>query len=233
MKVGNFVSDVSNSVKALTKDDRISGRYIHSLAKDYTSYILAMRPLRDAMRDSTIFTEIPCVEMQRVRSDKCDIAEFRKCDKIMRSKCKLPSVYNSSMGAVIISVTNITGETEFEQLRTPSDYKQQQRRKFAKTSKYYYISNGYLYVLGSESERITVTGLFQDEREALTFSSCSDQTNQECLSAYDYELIVPDKYISTIKDQVIEHIVKTYRSIPEDENSNLDSNQKTNQQNYG
>tara|TARA_S200002703_G_scaffold118906_1_gene104626 strand:- start:395 stop:796 length:402 start_codon:yes stop_codon:yes gene_type:complete len=131
------------------------------------------------------------------------------------------------MGAVIISVTNITGETEFEPLRTPSDFKQQQKRKFAKTSKYYYISNGYLYILGSESERITVTGLFQDERQALAFSTCAETADNKCLSAYDFELVVPDKYISTIKDQVVEHIVKTYRSIPEDENPNLDSNQKT------
>lgn len=227
MKVGEFVSDVKESVRALTKDDRVSGRYIHSLAKDYTSYILSARPLRDAMRDVTIFREVPCVEMERIRSDKCDIAEFRKCDKVMRSKCKLPEIYNSKMGVVVISVLNITGETEYEALRNPADYKEQLKRKFVTASKYYYISNGYLYLLGSESEIVTITALFQDEREAINFSKCSEETDDACKSAYEFELIIPDKYRSSIKDQVVQHIVGSHKSIPEDENPNLDSNQKT------
>ena len=32
--------------------------------------------------------------------------------------------------------------------------------------------------------------------------------------------------MSTVKDQVIQHITKTYKAIPADENSDLDSNQK-------
>ena len=78
MTIYQFISDVSNSIQAINKDDRVSDRYIYSLAKDYTSYILSQRPLRDVFRDSSIFTEVTCVEMERIRADKCEIAEFRK-----------------------------------------------------------------------------------------------------------------------------------------------------------
>ena len=130
MTIYQFISDVSNSIQAINKDDRVSDRYIYSLAKDYTSYILSQRPLRDVFRDSSIFTEVTCVEMHRIRADKCEIAEFRKCDKIMKTTCKLPDIFNSSIGPIIISVSNITGETEYQRLRTLADFKTQQKRKF-------------------------------------------------------------------------------------------------------
>jgi hypothetical protein len=225
MTVGQFISDVKNSVQAIRKDDRISNKYIHSLARDYTSFILSQRQLRDVFRDSTIFTEVTCVEMNRVRADKCDIAEFRKCDMVMKSECKLPNIFNSSIGPIIIAVSNITGETQYQQLRTAADYKNQQKRKFQTATNYYYLANGFLYVVGSTPERISITALFEDQLEAEQFSACSGVDS--CESALDYKIIIPNKYISTVKDQVVQHLIKTRKNIPADENSDLDSNQKT------
>lgn len=226
MTVGEFVSDVKNSVRALTKDDRISKRYIHSLSKDYTSYLLSQRNLSDILRDTSIFTEVTCVEMVRVKSDVCDIAEFRKCDKVMKSHCKLPELYNSTIGPLIISVTNITGEVEYQPLRTPADYSNSKKRKFQTASKYFYISNGYLYLLGSTSERVTVNALFSDSLQAKRFSACDDSIGV-CDSALDQKIVIPNKYISTVKDQVLQHLLKSFKVIPVDELPNLDTNQKT------
>lgn len=225
MTVGEFISDVKNSVKALTKDDRLSNKYIHSLAKDYTSYLLSQRSLRDVFRDSTIFTEVTCVGMERIRADKCDIAEFRKCDKLMKSTCEMPSIFNSSIGPIVIAVYNITGDIEYQALRTPADYKKQQKRKFQNATNYYYLANNHLYVVGSTPERVSIIALFEDEFEAQTFSECSNVT--ECESALDYKIIIPNKYVSTVKDQVVQHIGTTNRAIMEDERPDLDSNQKT------
>ena len=227
MTVGDFIADVKNSIRATSKDDRVSGKYIHSLGKDYTSYLLSRRSMTDIYRDSSIFTEVTCIEMSRVKSDKCDIAEFRKCDKVMKSVKKLPELFNSNDGPVIISVSNITGETDYQKLRKPSDFKNQLKRRFQTATHYYYISNGYIYVLGSTPERITIIGLFSDEMEAKKFSEC-DQISS-CASVLDSKIIIPNKFISTVKDQVVQHIVSTNRSIPQDELPDLDSNQKTKQ----
>lgn len=225
MTVGEFISDVLNAGKGLNKDDRISSRYIHSMAKDYTSYLLSQRPLKDVFRDSTIFTEVNCIAMDRVRSDKCEIAEFRKCDKIMKSNCKLPNIFNSSIGPIVISVTNITGETEYQRLRSVADYKKQQLRKFQNATHYYYIANGYLYIVGSTPEIISINALFEDKKQAEQFSECGE-TSDPCSSVLDYDIVIPNKYVSTVKDQVIAHIASIYKALPEDENSDLDSNQK-------
>lgn len=229
MTVGEFISDVKNSVRALTKDDRISGRYIHSLSKDYTSYLIANRPLSDVLRDTSIFTEITCVQMDRVRADICDIAEFRKCNKVMKSHCKLPELYNSSIGPLVTSVTNMTGEVTYQQLRSPADYTNAQKRKFQNTTHYYYILNRDLYVVGSTPERVSIGGLFVDELQALKFSECRDDIG-ECDSVLDYKIIIPNKYLSTVKEQVTQHILNTRKRIPADELPNLDSNAKTNLQ---
>lgn len=229
--VGEFISDVKNTVKANTKDDRISSRYIHRLAKDYTSYLLSQRNLSDIMRDFSIFTEITCVEMVQVRADICDIAEFRKCDLVMKSKCKLPELFNSLIGPMVISVTNMTGEVEYEHLRSPSDLTNARKRKFNTTTKYWYILNRDLYIVGATPARVSIVGLFADELEAIQASSCNSKEElDECESAYDYKMVIPNKFISTVKDQVIQRIL-TRKQIPGDELPNLDSNIKTNAQN--
>jgi len=225
MTIYQFISDVSNSIQAINKDDRVSDRYIYSLAKDYTSYLLSQRPLRDVFRDSSIFTEVTCVEMERIRADKCEIAEFRKCDKVMRTTCKLPDIFNSSIGPIIISVSNITGETEYQRLRTLADFKMQQKRKFQNATSYFYLANGYLYVVGSTPEIVSINALFTDKLEAESFTECGNKVDA-CATPYDFDIVIPNKYISTVKDQVVKHITTTYKAIPPDENSDLDSNQK-------
>jgi hypothetical protein len=229
MTVGEFTSDIKNSVRALTKDDRVSSRYIHSLSKGYTNYVLAQRNLSDILRDVSIFTEIPCVEMVRVKSDICDIAEFRKCDKVMKSHCKLPELYNSTIGPLIVSVTNMTGDVEYDRLRTPADYTNAKKRKFQTSSQYFYIQNDYLYLVNSTNERVSITGLFSDELDAKKFSACDDSIG-ECESVLDYKIIIPNKYISTVRDQVVQHLLKSFKVIPVDELPNLDTNQKSQQQ---
>ena len=79
-------------------------------------------------------------------------------------------------------------------------------------------------VVGSTPERISITALFEDQLEAEQFSACSGVDS--CESALDYKIIIPNKYISTVKDQVVQHLIKT-KNIPADENPDLDSNQKT------
>jgi hypothetical protein len=221
-----FVSDVRVPVNANKRDMRISAQYIHSVAKDVTRSLIVKRPSREFMRDTTIQTEIDCVEMERILSDKCDLVEFRKCEKVMRSKCKLPQVYVlNKTGPGIIDVRNINGTRDYDPIRNLADFALEQQREFGSKAPKYYLSGGYLYVVGATPELVSVTALFADALEAKLFSSCSTVTN--CESALEQKIMIPGGYIDDVKTQVISIISGVKRAIPEDENSNMDSNQNT------
>lgn len=221
---GDFVSEVRNHVKGLTKDDHISARYILSVAHTYIQYLINNRPLSKVFRDLSSFTYVPCVPMERIKSVKCEVAEFRTCEKIMRSKERIPEIFNSKAGYIIESVTNIDSSVDYDPIRSIADFKKNSKREFGNEFKYFYISDGYVYIVNSTSEIININALFLDEEAALKLSDCEEC--DDCKSKLDNKFICPSEFLSTVRDQTL-NIILTSKQIPEDENPNLDSNQKT------
>lgn len=222
---GDFVSEVRNHLKALNKDDYISARFILSTGMTFVQYLINNRPLWKVMRDLNAFTFVPCVELKRVKSHKCDIAEFRTCDKIMRTKTKIPEILNASGGFIIESITNMDNSEEYHPLRSPKDFKNSKKRQFGNSLKYYYFSNGYLYILNSTTELVNINALFLNENEAMALAECEDE-HDDCKSALEDKFICPEEYKSTVRDQTVQLLLGGHRNIPEDENPDLDSNQK-------
>lgn len=224
---GDFVSEIRNHLKSLNKDDYIPARFIISTAETFIQYLINTRPLSNTMRALNSFTMIECIEMERVKSHKCDIAEFRTAEKIMKSKKPLPNIFtNSKIGYIIESILNIDYSTEYKPLRTPKDFKNTKNRQFGGNSPYYYISNNYIYILNSTSEIITINALFQDENEALQMSDCKEDC-YECRSKLEEKFVCPEEYISTVRDQTLQLLLGANKRVVEDENPDLDSNQKS------
>lgn len=221
----DFVSEVKNHLKANNKDDRTSSRYILSVAYSYVEYLINTRPLSKVFRDLSTFTYVPCVEMEKVSSVKCDVAEFRTCKKIMRSKKEIPAIFNAKSGYIIESITNIDNSEEYHYLRSPKDYTQTSKRKFGKIKKYFYIADNYLYILNTQSEIVNINALFFNEKEAKCLSDCEECN--ECQFPLDNKFVCPKELISTVRDQTVNIILTGRRSISADENPDLDENQKT------
>lgn len=223
MKNGEFVSEVKADLQALNKDQHVSASYILQKGRGYVEYLLGQRATSDIFRDDSIFKELRCFEMSKVRKHKCDIVEFRNCDNVMKSKLKLPNLYNSRIGTIVVSVTNIDGSIEYTRLRQLSDYKSQQKRKFGQHFKYYYISDGYLYLVNSTEVIVNIVALFSDESELDKKSKCA--TEDPCKTILDYEFICPEKYISQVKDQTVQNLLNGHKRVPIDENPNLNATQ--------
>jgi len=223
---GDFVSEIRNHIKAINKDDYIPARFILSIAESYVYYLINTRPLSSTMRAINHFTMIECIEMKKVKSHKCDVAEFRVADEIMKSKKPLPQIYtNSKIGFIIESILNIDYGTEYAPLRTPKDFKNTKQRQFGNNKKYYYISNNYLYLLNSNSEIVTINAMFPNEFEALQMSDCKEEC-YECKSKLEEKFVCPEEFLSTVRDQTLQLILGANKSITEDENPDLDNNQK-------
>lgn len=215
----DFVSEIKTDIKAINKDQRVSSSFILQKGKGFVEYLLGQRDTKDIFRDDTIFNELRCFELDKVKKHKCDIVEFRNCDNIMKSKLKLPKIFNSRIGSVVISITNIDGSIKYTRLRQLSDYKNQQNRQFGDKFKYYYISNDYLYLVNSTERLVNIVALFSDESELDAKSSCAEVDC--CKTILDYNFICPEKYISQVKEQTKMDLLNSYKRIVEDENPNL------------
>jgi hypothetical protein len=225
MTNGEFVSEIRNHLKLLNKDDRLSARYILSTAYTFVEYIINARPLSSVMRDLSVFKTAECIELERVQYTSCPIAEFRTCDKIMRSKKKVPKMFINSVGYIIESLANIDVSEIYLPLKTPKDYTKSKKRQFGNTFKYYYIHEGYLYLLNTTSEIVTLNAMFYDEQEVDCFSQCADC--DDCRSKLELQFVCPREFISTVRDQVLQVVGGINKKIVEDENPNLDGNSKT------
>lgn len=227
MTKGDFVSEIRNHLKSTNKDDYISARFIISIANSFVEYLLNTRPLSNTMRSLNHFTPIDCIEMKKVSKHECEIAEFKVVDKIMKSKKKLPTIFNSSkIGYIIESILNIDNSTEYKPLRTPKDFKNSKERQFGKKLKYYYISNGYLYLLNTSAEIVSINAMFYDEFDALSVSDCKEEC-YECRPKLEEKFVCPDEYLSTVRDQTIQVLLNSHKRVVEDENPDLDNNQKS------
>jgi hypothetical protein len=227
MTNGEFCSEVRNHLRLLNKDDRLSARYILSTAYTFVDYIINARPLSTIMRDLSVFKTAECVPMERVDyvTCHCPCVEFRTCDKLMKSKKKVPKMFVNSLGFIIESVSNIDVSEIYLPLRNPSDYTKSKKRQFGNKFKYYYIHDDYLYLLNTTAEIVTMNAMFVDEQEVDCFSDC--QECDDCRSKLELKFICPKEHLSTVRDQVLQTIGGINKSIVEDENPNLDGNSKT------
>jgi hypothetical protein len=221
----DFVSRVVNGVNALTKDAHISRRYILKIGRDKaTTYMAQKLGDRTLFREENLITYISCFDMKEDDVVKCPIIEFRRCSTLMKSKKQLPPLLNSKYGVSILSVTNIDDSEVFD-FSTTSSYTNQKNRQFGAFAKKFFIKNNYLYIPDYEVRSVNLELITLDVKAANDASECSNEDC--CKSLWDYNFICPDKLLEPIINEVIKEVVSTTISIPVDENSNMDSNQKT------
>lgn len=217
-----FTSRVINGLNALSKDDRISRRYILHVGKQKSMFYISQKLNdRSLFREDNIYKTLDCFELERIEAVKCDIIEFRKCNSIMKSKKKLPKLIYSRYGSTLKEVTTVDEEKEFKPT-TPSQYRRDKNRVSGTDYINYYVKDGYLYLIDTEIEIVNLYLLTLDLDDIDNVSACS---TPGCKSLWDYEFIVPDKLEELIIAETVKE-VSMKKQIPADENPNLNSNEK-------
>lgn len=221
------VSRVINGANALTKDVHISRRYVLNTARTKAGFLIAQKfDEGDLFLDDSIYTHIDCFEMVPDNIVKCDIVEFRRCQKLMKSKKKLPKLLSGSFGTAIVSVTSLDGNTKFDRT-SPSKFYTESKLPNASlfSSNKYYDKNGYLYLLNSSVEAVNVVVLTFEEDVANEVSGCTEC--DECKSLWDYDFKCPEKLMEAVIKDTLMEVLGTNVRIPADSNPNNDPNQKT------
>lgn len=224
---GDFVSRVMGNLKALTKDGHISQRLVLSIGKDKSRFYMSQK--LDEMtlfKEKDIVTNIECFRLDKINAKYCDILEFRKCDKIMKSVKKLPEGIYGKNGSGVLNVESVDGGTVYHRIE-PRRYKGLKKRKY-KTGdkKYYYTKDGYLYLLNTTAELVDLDVITLDEAEAQDVSECSDDNTDDCESVWGKKFVCPDRFYDRVVQETERELGNLWMAAPKDTNPNLDENQK-------
>lgn len=226
---GEFVSRIINGLNAVNKDDHISRRYILRIGQNKAKFYIAQKLLdKSLFRETNLFKTIECFRLNSEETIKCGIHEFMRCDSLMKSKKKIPGLVYNRLGASIISITSLNGETIFLPTTLKGFLNAKNRKSVQKLKiKYYYIQDNYLYLPDSEIEYVTITYIPFDESEVEECSNCDgEESSAGCKSIWDYNFTVPDKLSEQVITETIQE-VSTIKKVVSDQLPNLDQNQKT------
>ncbi len=222
-----FVSRVVNNLKAITKDDHISRRFILNTGKIKAAFLMSQK--LDEMtlfREDGILSHIECFPLENIKTIDCCVVEFRYCRSVMQSINKIPEGIFGKNGSGILLVSSIDGEKRFDYI-SPRGYIDLQKRKYViNKNSYYTIKDGRIILPDSEVEMVNVTMFMLNKWELQEVSECCD-TSTKCKSRWDYEFVCPDRFLDLVAKDTLQEIASIYRTSVQDENPNLDSNQKT------
>lgn len=217
-----FVSRVVNGLNSLSKDDRISRRFILHVGRQKATFLISQKlGDRSLYKEDNLYKTLDCFEMESVDVTRCDIIEFRRCKSIMKSKNKLPKLIYSRYGNSLKEVLTIDEEVEFKPI-TPSQYRRDKNRVGISDYIYYYVKDGYLYLLDTEIERVNLYVLTTNMEDLDAASSCSEEC---CKSLWEYEFIIPDKLEEAVVSETIREVSMKKQS-PQDENPNMNNLEK-------
>lgn len=220
MTNNEIVSRITNGFKLLNKDMRLSRRFVLNVAEKNAEFLISHK-LRDRslFRETSSYSTIECLEMEKIDTFSCGIVEFKSCNKLMRSKKQFKNLIDSRYGNSIKEVTSI----DYTKLFTPSTISQYRRNKerlnkYDKTQ-YFYVKDGYIYIPESDVRKVSVELLVVN-----TFNLVGLDENKErnCQSAWEYEFKIPAKILGNLIETVRNELITTMQ-IQEDDNPNMSS----------
>lgn len=222
----DVVSRVQQNFNSADKDMFIPRRLILHVFKSKAEFFLLQKLNEKKLyQNSDIFQWLNCIELEEVPKSQCEIKGFSDCERIMRSKKKLPDILNTDYGYAILSATNINHSKEYE-IKSYNYYNKLKNREhfdFFK-GKYLYIINNYLYAPDSEKRLVNMLVFSIDER-CEEYSEC-DKDGGKCTNYWDKKIRIPRQYYELAFQETLKEL-STRLSIPKDENPDLDSNQKS------
>jgi hypothetical protein len=229
IKVGEFISEVRNTLRSASVDEWIPGKLIHYKGISYSALFLKREADDKRLHKYTnLWTTIPCLEMVEDDVINCCSEFIPNCTKVVRSKEKLPDLYSTRFG-YLIQVYSLDYSKQYT-IASPRQYKYYQMGTFKDPRKRYaWLENGYLVIPDTMAKSVIVKGMFTDKSKALALS-CKDEdsTDTSCVSLLDQDFVIPEHLIADVKNAVVKELAEIYKRIQPDEYQNLNSLEKTN-----
>jgi hypothetical protein len=207
--VGEAISRVRNTLKAVKEDAFLTDRTIYSLLLKYAKTLIKREDNQfRLMKISSIFKVLPYVELIDV--DKVEagcIGVYSGC-YFKRSKEKLPSILDGMFGPIIRTVSSIDGSIEM--YRTdPGTWVSMTRTTTFKYNRniYFWYLNGYLYVPNADWDAIRVEAIFEGKVETCDSDPCEIKQ--------DEQFALPEYLFSEVEQFTLQELTMTLK-VPAD-----------------
>lgn len=219
-----LVSDVRSMHRLLSTDNLITDRVIFSELKNNTLLLIKRETnLRKLWATNTIFTTIPCLEMEEVSvSECCDYAD--PCT-IARSKYKLPRIAEGNYQYLIQGVYSINamgGMGKKMKEVTVNRFINLLKLPVIKREEYYWIMNGYLYVSNPLLKAVRISAYFeQNVPNEIMYSQdcdCSNYVSNDelCKNPLDKEFPCPGYLEKQVLELTSQKLLSTYFRVKDD-----------------
>lgn len=219
-----LISDVRSMHKLLSTDSLITDRAIASEIKN-NAFLLIKREtnLRKLWATDTVFTTIPCLEMEEVPISEC--CDYSDPCTVARTKFKLPRIAEGNYQYVIQGVYSInvmSGQGKKLKEITINRYVNLLKLPIIKKEEYYWITNGYLYVSNPLVKAIRFVALFEEDvPNEIMYPECGCgspeySTEQLCKNPLDKESPVPGYLEKQVLELTSQKLLSTYFSIKTD-----------------
>jgi hypothetical protein len=220
--VRKLVSDVRAMHRLLSTDNLITDRAIASEIKNNTILLVKRETnLRRLWATDTLFTTIPCLELEQVSITEC--CDFVDDCTIARTKLKLPRISEGNYQYLIQGVWSINAMggigKKFKDISI-NRYLNLLKLPIIKNESYYWIVNDYLYLTDPLVQKVRIAALFEEDipNEVRYSGKCSeDITNEEwCMNPLDRESFCPGYLEKQVLELTSQKLLNTYFRLKDD-----------------
>lgn len=200
--IGESVSRIRNTVKAVREDAFLTDRFLYSLVLKYAKLLIRRQDNENKiMRFQSLFEPLPCVDLIEVDKIEACCADIQTGCKIMRTKEKLPTVLEGAYGPLFRSISSIDGSQECYKTY-PGTYTNMTRSSNFKynTNKYYWYLDGYLYFPNITWEAVRIEGLWED---SVAMYKCAENV---CVSRQEEQTHFPEYLFAEIEQMVLKDL---------------------------
>ena len=203
--------------RLLSADGKVTDRAILKELRS-TSFTLIRREtnLRKLWNTNSLFTNLPCVEMEPIALSEC--CDFISEQKIGRSVLKLPKLGEGYYGYIIKGIFNVEGNRRLTEV-TPTRYINLLKLNNLGNNIYVWIGDdNHLYCSDELIHLIKIVAFFEDEpSEELLYPSCNcDTVKPKCENPLDRDFKAPGYLIDNTADIVSQKLLGTYFKLPQD-----------------
>ena len=209
--IGDAVSRVRNTLKAVKEDPFLTDRAIYSALTKYGQTLLKREDNQfRLMKISSIFKVLSYVELIDVDRVEAGCVGVTSGCYFKRTKDKLPTIFDGAMGPILRTVSSIDGSIEMNRT-DPGTWVSITRSTTFKYNKrpYFWYLNGYLYCPNIDWDAIRVEAVF--EGSTADYNCDTDA----CIIRQNDPLPFPEYLFSEIEQFVVKELTMAMQ-IPTD-----------------
>ncbi len=220
--VREVISRVRSAEKLISSDNSITDRVVmRELKSKAIAFIRQQTDKRRLWQTSTIFTNIPCLEMRQVPTSDC--CDYVSDQMVAKSRLQIPKISEGIYGLLIHGVFSVDSGKRIKEV-TLSRYINLLRIGLPVKDTYYWFYDRYLYISSPYVKVASIWAYFEEDvPDEVMYPEC-DCPNQKkknpCKNPLDDEFKCPGFLEDAVVKDTLKTLMETYFRIPVDNNSN-------------